>query len=129
MYCRQGDPKANFLDTAPSELSCPTFSLCFLLSDLDSSMLLIQQKERSAMANQEHLKILQQGVDAWNEWRRENPEIKPDLSGADLRHADFSQPEIDPRRGTGKFLHGLILQKSRNMDPAGFGLDLHDADV
>lgn len=37
------------------------------------------------MANPEHLKILEQGVDAWNEWRIENPEVLPDLA-----HADFS---------------------------------------
>jgi len=36
------------------------------------------------MANPEHLKILKQGVDVWNEWREENPEIIPDLSGSQL---------------------------------------------
>jgi hypothetical protein len=32
------------------------------------------------MANQEHLEILKQGVKIWNHWRKEHPEIKPDLS-------------------------------------------------
>ena len=32
------------------------------------------------MANQEHLAKIQQGVEAWNKWRRENPDIQPDLS-------------------------------------------------
>ncbi len=36
------------------------------------------------MANPEHLKILKQGVEVWNKWREENPEIKPDLSEANL---------------------------------------------
>ncbi|HEY6252569.1 MAG TPA: toll/interleukin-1 receptor domain-containing protein [Candidatus Angelobacter sp.] len=36
------------------------------------------------MANEEHLKILNQGVDVWNAWRNENPEIHPDLTPADL---------------------------------------------
>ena len=36
------------------------------------------------MANQEHLDILKQGVDAWNEWKRQHPDIEPDLSDADL---------------------------------------------
>ena len=31
------------------------------------------------MANPEHLEILKQGVDVWNRWREENPEVKPDL--------------------------------------------------
>ncbi len=36
------------------------------------------------MANPEHLKILEQGVAYWNEWRDKNPEIDPDLSSADF---------------------------------------------
>lgn len=32
------------------------------------------------MANQEHLKILRQGTETWNQWRKENPETEPDLS-------------------------------------------------
>ncbi|MFZ0959623.1 MAG: toll/interleukin-1 receptor domain-containing protein [Terriglobia bacterium] len=46
------------------------------------------------MPNQEHLRILKEGVDAWKEWRLENAGINPglwgaDLAGADLRWADF----------------------------------------
>jgi hypothetical protein len=29
------------------------------------------------MANEEHFKILKQGVEAWNEWREKNPKITP----------------------------------------------------
>jgi hypothetical protein len=36
------------------------------------------------MANPEHVKILKQGVEAWNRWRRENPGTKPDLCNAKL---------------------------------------------
>jgi hypothetical protein len=46
------------------------------------------------MANQEHLKILKQGVDVWNRWRWENPEVKPDLHGADLSRADLSEADL-----------------------------------
>ena len=42
------------------------------------------------MANEEHLKILRQGVEVWNKWRKENPDIQPDLSQADLGGADLS---------------------------------------
>lgn len=41
------------------------------------------------MANPEHLEILRQGVKAWNEWRRRNIYVIPDLSGADLRGMDL----------------------------------------
>lgn len=36
------------------------------------------------MANMEHLNILKQGADKWNEWRDKNPFIPPNLSYADL---------------------------------------------
>ena len=42
------------------------------------------------MADEGHLKILRQGVDAWNAWRRSQLfTVQPDLSGADLRDADL----------------------------------------
>ncbi len=42
------------------------------------------------MANQEHLRILAQGVEKWNQWREKNPDEKPDFCGADLSGADLS---------------------------------------
>jgi Pentapeptide repeats (8 copies) len=39
------------------------------------------------MADQSHLDILKEGVEAWNEWRERNPSIDPDLSGANLSRA------------------------------------------
>ena len=43
------------------------------------------------MANEEHLKILKQGVEQWNKWRLENA-IRPDLVDANLSSADLSVP-------------------------------------
>jgi hypothetical protein len=42
------------------------------------------------MANEEHLRILKQDVEAWNRWRRERSDIAPDLSEANLFDADLS---------------------------------------
>jgi Pentapeptide repeats (8 copies) len=42
------------------------------------------------MANQEHLNRLKEGIEAWNAWRNQYPDIRPDLSGADLGLADLS---------------------------------------
>ena len=50
------------------------------------------------MADEEHLRILRQGVDAWNEWRSRHPDIRPDLSGASLRRADLERG-ARPQRG------------------------------
>jgi uncharacterized protein YjbI with pentapeptide repeats len=41
------------------------------------------------VANLEHLKLLQQGVAAWNAWRAEKPHIRPDLDGANLRKVNL----------------------------------------
>jgi uncharacterized protein YjbI with pentapeptide repeats len=51
------------------------------------------------MATPKHLKILKQGVDAWNAWRQKHPKIKinfqgADLSGADLRQANLSKVDL-----------------------------------
>ncbi|HEY7419444.1 MAG TPA: pentapeptide repeat-containing protein, partial [Ktedonobacteraceae bacterium] len=48
------------------------------------------------MANPEHLEILKQGVAKWNEWRRDNPGVVPDLKEADLVIAILR--EIDLKR-------------------------------
>ena len=36
------------------------------------------------MADQQHLDMLKQGIDAWNAWRSQHPAIEPDFSDADL---------------------------------------------
>jgi uncharacterized protein YjbI with pentapeptide repeats len=36
------------------------------------------------MADKNHLKIFKQGVEGWNRWRRDNPDIEPNLSGANF---------------------------------------------
>jgi uncharacterized protein YjbI with pentapeptide repeats len=36
------------------------------------------------VANPEHLQVLQHGVKRWNKWRQKHPEIRPDLSGAEI---------------------------------------------
>jgi hypothetical protein len=42
------------------------------------------------MANPEHLQILEQGVGAWNAWRDQHRDIKPDLSEADFSRAKLT---------------------------------------
>ena len=44
------------------------------------------------MANKEHLVRLNHGVEAWNQWRRENPDARPDLSQANLAGAHLVRP-------------------------------------
>ncbi|MEM7556343.1 MAG: pentapeptide repeat-containing protein, partial [Cyanobacteria bacterium P01_A01_bin.84] len=42
------------------------------------------------MSNKTHLMILNEGIKAWNDWRNDNPEQKPNLEGADLREKNLT---------------------------------------
>ncbi|WP_287373159.1 pentapeptide repeat-containing protein [Prosthecochloris sp.] len=46
------------------------------------------------MANPEHLKILKQGVEVWNRWRKENPKIEANLREANLNGAELSGSDL-----------------------------------
>ncbi len=51
------------------------------------------------MADEKHLAILLQNVEQWNQWRKDNPDIQPDLNkveliGADLRGVDFREAKL-----------------------------------
>jgi hypothetical protein len=39
------------------------------------------------VANNQHVALLRKGVEAWNKWRDENPNVVPDLSGENLTKA------------------------------------------
>lgn len=46
------------------------------------------------MADEEHVALLKQGVDAWNAWRDENPDVSPDLSRTDLARANLRKANL-----------------------------------
>ena len=88
------------------------------------------------MANPEHLKILKQGVEQWNKWRKKHPKVGPNLSKARLDGADLGWAGVlDPSSGTdlhdanlsGAGLLGanLLLANLTRADLGG--ADLHDA--
>jgi hypothetical protein len=41
------------------------------------------------MVDSGHVSVLEQGVEAWNLWRKKHPAVRPDLSRADLMHCDL----------------------------------------
>lgn len=69
------------------------------------------------MANQEHVERLRQGVESWNAWRKENPEVQPDLLGAILSGADLSRADLSRAILSGADLSFANLSFSR-MDEA-----------
>lgn len=78
------------------------------------------------MANKEQLYLIEQGVDPWNQWRQNYPEIQPDLSevnlfgydlegvdlsdtdlrGADLQHSRLSMSKLSKAILSGAYLNG-----------------------
>ena len=69
------------------------------------------------MADEEQLKIIKQGPDAWNRWRAENPKIIPDLVEADLR--GFKLENID--------LHRAVMKSAKLQFSNFFGANLEEA--
>jgi uncharacterized protein YjbI with pentapeptide repeats len=47
------------------------------------------------MANPEHLAKLKEGVEAWNKWREENPNVIPDLKEACLKGANLYRAQLE----------------------------------
>ena len=46
------------------------------------------------MADASHLAKLREGIDAWNRWREEHPDVKPDLRDANLSQTDLSNADL-----------------------------------
>lgn len=86
------------------------------------------------MANPEHLKILKQGVRTWNEWRRNNPTVTPDLraahlEGAFLHTADFRSVNLGRANLSGACLEGAHLGRSGLWEANLSRAFLHGADL
>jgi len=86
------------------------------------------------MADQSHLEILQQGVEAWNSWRERNPSIKPDLFTADLSEADLYEANLygADLRGANLFeadLSGADLTWAKVYDAELTRANLSEADL
>jgi uncharacterized protein YjbI with pentapeptide repeats len=71
-----------------------------------------QAEEVCTIANKDHLTRLQRGMDAWNTWRHETPEITPDLRAAHLTGADLTGAHLSGAHLTGATLTGAHLSKA-----------------
>jgi uncharacterized protein YjbI with pentapeptide repeats len=81
------------------------------------------------MSDPQHMSILNQGVEAWNEWRDQNPSVIPNLKRANLRGY-----VLDGVNFRGVNLRWTILHKAslRNADLGGTILanaDLREVDL
>ncbi len=81
------------------------------------------------MAQEQHVKLIHEAVQKhditiWNRWRMENPDVRPDLSGMDLKRADLKTAA----------LQGAILEEANlrgtDLSHADLrGADLHKANL
>jgi len=79
--------------------------------------------------NDQHLRLLEQGVTAWNEWRLQNPSEVPDLTGADLSTKNLIGVHFRNARLNGMLLRRACL-RGANLSAADLvGADLMDADL
>jgi uncharacterized protein YjbI with pentapeptide repeats len=77
------------------------------------------------MADEEHLKILRQGVAAWNKWREQNPELgHPDLLEAELSMANLSDAFL-----SGADLSGANLSEANLREADLSWADLSEANL
>jgi hypothetical protein len=64
------------------------------------------------MANPEHLKILKQGVESWNQWRKEKPKVLPGLAYAKLNHTNLIGVDLSETKLTGASLIATDLSEA-----------------
>ncbi len=84
------------------------------------------------MADREHLAKLTEGVEAWNAWRRDYPDIRPDLSavnftGANLGGANFSDANLSDGKLRDADLSGADLENADLREADLSGADLNGA--
>src|SRR5262249_18369587 len=86
------------------------------------------------MANPEHLEILKQGVETWNQWRNENSDVTPDLSrvtiiGVDLREANLGRTKLYKATLVGVDLREANLRRAELYRTTLIGTDLREANL
>src|SRR5437868_10277633 len=78
------------------------------------------------MQDEEHLKILKQGVEPWNKWRLENG-VRPDLSGANLIGTDLIGTDLIDAYLSFADLTGANLSGAKLIDANLIGANLSGA--
>lgn len=76
------------------------------------------------MANPEHLAKLKEGVQAWNQWRKENRETDPDLREVALNGIDLTGANLDR-----VYLYGAKLRQANFSSASLLLATLNNADL
>ena len=79
------------------------------------------------MTNKEHVEIRKQGVEVWNEWRKNNPEERPDLSGTKLIGVDLIGANLNNADLSGIDFTGALLADADLSEADLSGANFKDA--
>ncbi len=90
---------------------------------------LSKEREGRAMANPEHLALIDQGVKAVNAFVRANEDVAIDLEGADLSGRDLAGVRLQSAKMAGANLRGCNLRDARFNSTDLRDCDLRDADI
>src|SRR6266702_1122008 len=78
------------------------------------------------MANQNHLDLLKQGVEIWNQWKFRHPFPYVDLNGADLQGIDLNNAELRNINLSSAKLNGADFSKARLVAVILVNVDFHE---
>jgi Pentapeptide repeats (8 copies) len=86
------------------------------------------------MANRQQLSILKQGTLSWNDWRKKNPDVRPDLyeasmAGANVRGANLSGANLGGAELGSTDLQEVNLLGAELVEADLQGANLHKADL
>ena len=81
------------------------------------------------MANPRHVTKLQEGVDSWNTWRKQNPNIQPDLSGTSFARANLVGADLAEANLAGTDLVKANLTRADLAHTYLVGADLAEANL
>src|SRR5713226_8218805 len=81
------------------------------------------------MADQHYLGLLKQGVNAWNIWRKDHPEIRPNLSEENLVRANLNWAELSGATVGATTFGNVDLREVKGLEtvthsfPSSIGID------
>ncbi|MFN2172677.1 MAG: toll/interleukin-1 receptor domain-containing protein [Candidatus Promineifilaceae bacterium] len=81
------------------------------------------------MASNEHLSLISQGIEAWNQWRINDPQTRPLLSGVDLSGMDLTGVDFIKADLSGTTLNSTNLSKANLSGAVLSEADLSEANL
>src|SRR5947209_10211015 len=81
------------------------------------------------MANEEHLDRIKSGIDGWNDWRRNNDDVIPELTQADLRGAELTGADLAQAHLEGADMRGVKLARADLSEADLYLAQLQDTDL